>query len=192
MPPAASGAWRTIEFADDRWPALTMVDGHAVVSTVDGVLARVPGKSEQAIVGIGDNRVRLSLTRQLLAQGFMLATVVHPSAVISALATLGSGTLVCAGALVNPGAQTGLGVIVNTGAIVEHDCHIGDGSHVCPGVRMAGGVRVGSLCWIGIGATILQGRAIGDNSTLGAGAVVLSDVLPMTTVVGCPAKEIRP
>jgi len=44
---------------------------------------------------------------------------------------------------------------------------------------------------IGINATILPGVRLGHGCTVGAGAVVTRDVLPYTTVVGNPAKEVR-
>jgi acetyltransferase-like isoleucine patch superfamily enzyme len=45
---------------------------------------------------------------------------------------------------------------------------------------------------IGSGATILGGVSIGAGSTVGAGAVVTKDVPPGATVVGNPARELRP
>jgi acetyltransferase-like isoleucine patch superfamily enzyme len=41
---------------------------------------------------------------------------------------------------------------------------------------------------IGSGAVILGGNEIGERATVGAGAVVVSDVPPDTTVVGNPAR----
>jgi UDP-2-acetamido-3-amino-2,3-dideoxy-glucuronate N-acetyltransferase len=41
---------------------------------------------------------------------------------------------------------------------------------------------------IGSGAVILGGNEIGERATVGAGAVVVSDVPPETTVVGNPAR----
>ena len=43
---------------------------------------------------------------------------------------------------------------------------------------------------IGAGAKVLGPIKIGDNSKIGAGAVVLHDVQNNKTVVGIPAKEI--
>jgi acetyltransferase-like isoleucine patch superfamily enzyme len=45
--------------------------------------------------------------------------------------------------------------------------------------------------WIGAGATILPGVAIGENSIVAAGAVVNKDVPANTIVGGVPAKVIR-
>lgn len=45
--------------------------------------------------------------------------------------------------------------------------------------------------WIGIGATILPGITVGENSIVTAGAVVTKDVAANTIVGGMPAKVIR-
>lgn len=52
-------------------------------------------------------------------------------------------------------------------------------------------VEIGKNVWIGSNATILPGVTIGDNSVLGAGAVVTKDVPENTVVAGVPAKVIR-
>lgn len=44
---------------------------------------------------------------------------------------------------------------------------------------------------IGSGATIIAGITIGEDSIIGAGAVVSKDVPPKTIVAGVPAKKIR-
>lgn len=45
--------------------------------------------------------------------------------------------------------------------------------------------------WIGVGATVLPGVTIGEGSIIAAGAVVTTDVPPMTVVGGIPAKVIQ-
>lgn len=52
-------------------------------------------------------------------------------------------------------------------------------------------VRIGRRCFIGGGATILPGVHIGDESVIGAGAVVMEDVPPRSIVAGNPARVIR-
>jgi acetyltransferase-like isoleucine patch superfamily enzyme len=43
-----------------------------------------------------------------------------------------------------------------------------------------------------MGATVVTGvNKIGENSTIGAGAVVLKDVEPNSVYVGVPAKKLR-
>lgn len=52
-------------------------------------------------------------------------------------------------------------------------------------------IHIGHHCWIGTGATILQGVKIGDGAVVAAGAVVTKDVPSGTVVGGIPAKEIQ-
>ena len=44
---------------------------------------------------------------------------------------------------------------------------------------------------VGANATILPGVRLGRGCTVGAGAVVVRDVAPGTTVVGNPARPVR-
>ena len=53
------------------------------------------------------------------------------------------------------------------------------------------GITVMNGASIGANATILPGIIIGENSMIGAGAVVTKDVPPNAVVVGNPAKVIR-
>jgi acetyltransferase-like isoleucine patch superfamily enzyme len=52
-------------------------------------------------------------------------------------------------------------------------------------------VRVGNNVWIGYGAQILRGVTVGDNSIIGATAVVTKDVPANAVVAGVPARVIR-
>lgn len=52
-------------------------------------------------------------------------------------------------------------------------------------------VVIGNSVWVGAKATILAGVTIGDNSVIGAGAVVTRDVPPGVVAGGIPARVIR-
>jgi acetyltransferase EpsM len=142
-------------------------------------------------IAIGNCPVRSKLAQAAEAAGLELVTVIHPRAVIAMEATLGRGTFVAAGAVINPGTTLGCNVIVNTCASVDHDCHIGEGVHLAPGSRLAGGVTVGARTWIGLNACVIQGRTIGRDSMIGAGAVVLQDLPDEVVAFGIPARVQR-
>ena len=52
-------------------------------------------------------------------------------------------------------------------------------------------ISIGRKVWIGAGAIILPGVTIGENSIVGAGAVVKKDVPANVIVAGVPAKIVR-
>ncbi len=58
----------------------------------------------------------------------------------------------------------------------------------------AGEIRAlfSELMWIAVGATIIGGVTVGENSVVAAGSVVTKDVPPNTLVGGNPARVIRP
>jgi UDP-perosamine 4-acetyltransferase len=148
---------------------------------------------ETAIVALGDNRLRARLAQEVIALGFALDSAVHPGAQVSPTARLGQGVAIMAGAILNAATTLGDGSIVNTGASVDHDNRIGRFVHVAPGAHLAGYVTVEDGALIGVGATVGRGRPlrIGAGAVVGAGSVVIGDVLPGVVVAGNPARPLR-
>jgi sugar O-acyltransferase (sialic acid O-acetyltransferase NeuD family) len=143
---------------------------------------------QSMIISIGNNKVRQRISGQLKMK---YVNAIHPTAVLSNEITLGEGTVIMAGAIINPHAFIGNHCIINTGAVIEHDCHIADFAHISPHVSLAGNVQVGEGSHIGIGATVIQGIKIGKWATIGAGAVIIRDIPDYAVVVGNPGKIIK-
>lgn len=179
--------WDSVEFFDDAWPSLQLNHTWAVCGNTSVLHERLP-QFNGVLVAIGDNYVRQTKLRELLAAGARVVTLIHPSAVVSRHATIEPGSVVLAGAVVNVGTKVGLGAILNTGCSVDHDCVLGAAVHVSPGARLAGGVSVGDLSWVGIGACVRQSIRLGTSVVVGAGAAVVADVADGMTVVGVPAR----
>ena len=74
------------------------------------------------LLGFGDCQKGLEFTGVLLRLGFLLPTVIHPRAVVAQDSLLGSGTVIAAGGVVNPGVQIGSNMIINTAASADHEC----------------------------------------------------------------------
>jgi sugar O-acyltransferase (sialic acid O-acetyltransferase NeuD family) len=146
----------------------------------------------RAVLAVGTPAIRGELLSQLDEHGARLATVVHPAAVVGPRVTLGDGAIVCPGVVLTCDIDVGRAAILNYGAMVGHDATIGEAAFVAPGVHLGGAVSVGAQAEVGIGASVIQGVAIGERAVVGAGAVVIGDVAPDTTVVGVPARPIRP
>lgn len=58
-------------------------------------------------------------------------------------------------------------------------------------VESARPITIGSNVWLGGGVIVLAGVTIGDNSVVGAGAVVTRDIPPNVLAAGNPARVIR-
>lgn len=147
-------------------------------------------KDSDIFVAIGNPTVRERMLQQLWEMGAEVPVLIHPKAIIGSNVSLGSGTVVMAGAIVNPDAKIGRGCIINTCSSVDHDCLIEDYVHIAVGAHLAGNVRVGKNAWIGIGAVVKNNIAICDESMIGAGAVLVKDITKAGTYIGIPAKRM--
>jgi len=152
-------------------------------------LPRIP--HDGLIVGIGDNETRRLLYESVRRAGETLVTARHPRSIIAPGVEIGSGSMICAGAVVNPQSRIGPNVILNTGCSVDHHNDIGPHVHIAPGAHLGGDVTIGQGVLVGIGATVMPGLRVGDGSVVGAGAVADKDVPPGVVVVGVPARILR-
>jgi sugar O-acyltransferase (sialic acid O-acetyltransferase NeuD family) len=118
-------------------------------------------------------------------------TLVHPTAYVSRLASLGAGSFVGARSIVASGAALDEHVFVNRGATIGHDTRIGAFSRIQPGSSVGGLSRLGRGVTVGIGATLVERLLVGDNAVIGAGSTVLDDVPENVVVVGTPARLHR-
>ncbi|MFP7483456.1 acetyltransferase [Priestia filamentosa] len=177
--------WDEIAFLDDR-EDISEVLGISIV----GKLADLPtlkSEYEYAFVAIGSNTARLKWTEKLKQHAFKIPILIHPSSTVSGKSTIGEGTVIMAGAVINTDVTIGRSCIINTASTIDHDCILQDGVHTSPGAHLGGTVKVGERTWICIGATIINNIDIGCDSVIAAGAVVTKDVPSNVLVAGVPA-----
>lgn len=102
---------------------------------------------------------------------------------------------------IHPGAQIGKGLFIDhgNGVIIGETAIIGNNVTLYQGVTLGGtgkekGKRhptIGDNVMISAGAKILGSFTVGENSKIGAGSVVLSEVPPNSTVVGVPGRVVK-
>lgn len=160
----------------------TSISGVPIVGDDD----RVGDGPPRAVIAVGNNRTRQRLAHRL---GLEWVTVVHPRAWVDASVRLGAGTVVFAGAVIQPDSVVGDHVIVNTGASIDHDCQVDDFVHLAPGCHLAGEVHVAEGAFLGTGASVIVRVEVGPWSIVGAGGVVVRHVPPGVTAVGVPARQ---
>jgi UDP-perosamine 4-acetyltransferase len=190
---ARAAGWDVTGYLDDD-PA-TEAQAREVGLTRRGALADLadlagaPGRAAiHAAVGDGGSRAKwLELAKGF---GLKIATIIDPSATISPSARIGEGVFIAPHAVINARARIERGAIVNTFAIVEHDCEVGAFCHVAPRSILSGGAVIGEGSLIGAGAIVCPQARIGRAVTLGAGAVVTTDIDDDCTAVGVPARTL--
>ena len=90
-------------------------------------------ESTEMYPAFGNNATRMDWLERFEEHGIRVATLVHPSAYVSPLATLYAGVAVLPMAVVNTGVTVKQGCIINIGALVDHDCVLEESCHLAPG-----------------------------------------------------------
>lgn len=182
---AVRNGYTDICFVDDH--ATGMCVGFPVIGTsVD--LQKWDNGATDFVIAIGNNAIRKKVACE---HDVNWVSLIHPSAQIGFQVSIGKGTVVMAGAVINACASVGEHCIINTGAIVEHDNVIADYVHISPNAALGGTVRIGELTHVGIGAAIRNNIEICDGCTIGAGAVVVKNIQNSGTYIGVPAREMK-
>ena len=175
---ALKNGYTDICFVDDHSTGECM--GFPIVGTSTDIQALNDGKTD-FIIGIGNNAVRKKIAE---ANDVNWVTLIHPSAQIAVNVSVGKGTVVMAGAVINACAAVGDHCIINTRAVIEHDNVIEDYVHISPNAALGGTVRVGTRTWIGMGANVINNVDVCADVIVGAGSVVLRDIKKSGTFYG--------
>ena len=158
-----------IKSTKDRDPAATNI--LEILFTYSGLHALILHRIAHALY-----RFSIPFIPRLISQfnRWLTGIEIHPAAVI------GEGLFI----------DHGMGVVIGETTIIE------DNVTLYQGVTLGGtgkerGKRhptIGNNVVIGAGAKVLGNIIVGDNSYVGANAVVLKDVAPNSTVVGVPGR----
>lgn len=186
-----SAEWNILGFVDDDLSIQgEEINGYKVIGTSDDVLKY---SNSYFVCAVGASHIRKKVIEKVtkLNPNIKFATVIDPSVEMSKLHKIGVGTIICAHTILTVNFTIGDHVIINLDCTVGHDVVLGDFDTLYPSVNVSGAVTVGKCTELGTGSQIIQCKNIGENTIIGAGAVVVSDIPDKCTAVGCPAKPIR-
>lgn len=149
------------------------------------------------VAAVGDPSTRAAMARRAEEAGFVPASLVHAGVARSRWVEIGDGSVVCAGSILTTNIRLGRHVQINLDCTIGHDAVLEDFATLAPGVHVSGCVVLARGCYVGTGASIINGSphaplVVGAGATVGAGAVVTRSVPPNVTVVGVPARPRDP
>lgn len=183
-------AWHCIGFVDDMpakqassYAGVSVYSRAAFEHAPDAAVLAVPG-------GPASFRTRRRVIESLVVDMRRYATVIHPTASVSRHARIGHNVLIMAGVVITSNAVIGNHVCILPNSVVHHDSVVGAWSLIGSNVTVAGAVQIGENCYVASGSTLKNGLSLGAGCLVGLGSNVISDVLPMATVVGNPARPL--
>jgi acetyltransferase EpsM len=182
-----------VGFLDDAYSQAGRFEGFSVLGTIDKWteleedIAFVP-----AIQKVGDMPRRAARLDGLGIPLERWATVVHPTAMVAASATIGAGVYIAAFCSVQPRCVVDDFSTLRAGAALGHDAKVSRHGYVGPNAVMCGRTTLGEGSHLGPGAVLLDNRQVGEFSVVGVASAVTKDVAPYSIVMGNPAKRIGP
>jgi sugar O-acyltransferase (sialic acid O-acetyltransferase NeuD family) len=182
--------YKLIGFFDDGVPKGTIVNGLNVLGGIEDL------NNYQDILGlfisIGSPSIKIKIIESITNPKISYPTIIHPNSSISNdEVNIGKGCIICEGNILTCNISIGDFVILNLMCTVGHDTVIEDYCAFMPSVNISGEVVLRKGVYVGTGAKIINQLEIGENSIVGAGAVVSKSLPANCTAVGIPAKPIK-
>lgn len=177
-------------FFDDGVQKGTVINGYPVLGGVNEINQT---DSDLAIViSIGNPKIKKEIINKITNPKVNFPTIIHPNASISSDdVKIGKGTIICEGTIITCNIKIGDFVIFNLMCTVGHDTVIDDYCAFMPSVNISGEVHLHHSVYVGTGAIIINLLKIGEETIIGAGAVVSKNLPAKCTAVGIPAKPIK-
>jgi sugar O-acyltransferase (sialic acid O-acetyltransferase NeuD family) len=188
----SGGTWRLLGFLDDDSARHgSSVDGAVIIGGRDQI-RRHPGVSVVVCTGRPDDYVsRPRIVGELALPTERYATIVHPTAAVSASSSIGPGSVLLSHVALTAAVRVGAHVAIMPQVVLTHDDVVQDFATLASGVRLGGSVHVGRAAYIGAGALVREGCSVGTGALVGMGAVVTRNVPAYEVWAGVPARYLR-
>lgn len=145
------------------------------------------------VIAVGEPHLKKKIRNKYTNPLVKFPSLIHPSVLIGSKDTVsvGEGCIICAGCILTTDIKIRDFVTLNLMCTVGHDTEIYNYCSFMPSVNISGEVKVNEGVYAGTGAKIINQLEIGNNTIIGAGAVVAKSLPADCTVVGVPAKPIK-
>lgn len=144
------------------------------------------------VVCIADPKIKKKVISNINNSHIDFPSIIHPKASITdEFVTIGKGCIICEGTIITCNIEIKDFIILNLMCTVGHDTVIEDYCSFMPSVNISGEVKIEQGVYVGTGAKIINLLDIGENTIVGAGAVVSKSLPANCTAVGIPAKPIK-
>ena len=185
-----NGKYQFIGYFDDGIEKGKSVNGFPVLGGINEI--NDFEDDLELVLAIGDPKIKKIVQKKISNIKINFPVLIHPSVLISNDdVVIEEGCIICAGTIITCNIKIEKFTILNLACTVGHDTVIGAYSSFMPSVNISGEVNVKEGVYVGTGAKIINLLEIGENTIVGAGAVVSKSLPANCTAVGIPAKPIK-
>lgn len=183
--------WDIAGFIDDNeFLQGEEINGIPVVGTCDFLQNR--NQSTNVVIAIGNPQIRFKIYNTLKSnKNLHFPNIIAKGIRISDAIEMGKGNIICSNSILTVNIRLGDFNQINLDCTIGHDSILNSFITIYPSVNVSGNVKIGDFCELGTGSKIIQNKKMTDKVIMGAGAVVIKDILISGTYVGTPAVKIK-
>jgi sugar O-acyltransferase (sialic acid O-acetyltransferase NeuD family) len=182
--------YKFIGFYDDGYEMGEKVNGHLVLGGVEDINSINDNCS--IVIAIGEPQLKFAIFNKIKNSKIDYPNIIHPNVLMSDdFVEIGIGNIIGAGCIITCNIVIKHFVILNLMCTVGHDTTLLSYSSFMPSVNISGEVLIQERVYVGTGCKIINQLEIGQNTIVGAGAVVSKSLPANCTAVGIPAKPIK-
>jgi sugar O-acyltransferase (sialic acid O-acetyltransferase NeuD family) len=179
-----------IGFYDDGFKVGEIVNNYPILGSVNDI--NNISESCSIVMAIANPQIKQSNLNRINNKHIDFPNIIHPNVLISDdFVEIGIGNIICAACIITCNIVIKDFVILNLMCTVGHDTTISSFASFMPSVNISGEVLIEERVYVGTGAKIINQLEIGQDTIVGAGAVVSKSLPKNCTAVGIPAKPIK-
>ncbi len=177
--------WNILGFIDDTKTIGTEVfRGYKIIGSIHDWEVQ---EEQYFALGISKPQAKEKIYNLLKSKGAKFATLINPNITIPEEMIIGEGCIITSGWI---GLNNKLGKCVHIAGSMIGGSDIDDFS-TTTGFSNIAAAHIGKRVFVGSHAVVLNGRKVGDDAIVAAGAIVMSNVKAGTTVIGNPARIFK-
>ncbi|MCK5028107.1 MAG: acetyltransferase [Bacteroidales bacterium] len=132
-------------------------------------------------------KVRAELLYSFKIPDEKMYTFIHPSALVTRSAKIGSGSVVLANVIINSNSVIGRNNTFNVGTLIGHDTKLGDNNFFAAQVCVGSNLIIGNGNFVGLNSSLRNFLNIGDYNVVGMQSNVTKNILNEQVLYGNPA-----
>jgi sugar O-acyltransferase (sialic acid O-acetyltransferase NeuD family) len=186
-----SNEWEIIGFFDDGIEKGKIINNYPVLGGIEAV--NQWDKKLYLVYALGHPRIKKAVYEKVNNKNIKYPVLIHPNVIMGKCkyVKINEGCIIAAGNIITTNITIGKHVILNLACTVGHETVIGDFSSFMPTCNISGGVQIGEATFWGTGSKVIDGLCVGNNVIVGAGSVIINNVIDNVTVAGVPAKIVN-
>lgn len=183
--------FNVIGFIDDNEIKGKIVEGVEVLGGITDLFHLNEISTLNIAFGIADPFVKRKILKRISSLNLEFPNFIHKTATLKSGVSLGKGNIFCDRVFIGENVVINDFNVFNISCIVGHDVLIHDYCSFMLNVVLSGDNIFENGVYFGSNSCTRNKIAVGEFSTVGAGSVIVKDIIPYSVVVGNPGKIIK-